>query len=114
MCQRRTRWHPRRIRSRGCIGFWGRARWGRARFRRRFDMPKLTRAEIVWADLRRFVGDDIRGFLSDLLSAIQVRIDALRDRADLVQAALAGKAPLQHTHARAEVTGLLASLTNLD
>ena len=91
-------------------------------------MPRTSVARSLWEDMRRFVGEDVRGFLADPLGQIRGRIDQLHDRddqfaanatalkgrIDQAETALAGKAPSAHTHTRAEVNGLPAILTNLD
>lgn len=82
-------------------------------------MTRLTR--LLWADMKRFVGDDIREFLNGPLDRLRDRDDqivaagtALKDRVDRNETAIAGKAPLVHVHARADVTGLNAILATAD
>lgn len=80
-----------------------------------------ARASVLWNEMKRFIGDDVRQFLSAPLDGIRARVQALSDRSDQIATAvqantttIAGKAPLQHTHARAEVTGLPTILSTLD
>jgi hypothetical protein len=69
-------------------------------------MPRKTRAELLWDEIKRFVGDDVRAFVEAPLSKI-------RDKGEAVDAALQNTAPRQHTHPPADVTGLVVANTAL-
>jgi hypothetical protein len=83
-----------------------------------------TRMEAVWDALRPEASRDgvvpvgpqvdaidlkLRAKIQDVLD----NLDVAKQRILALEAAMAGKAPLQHTHTAAQVTGLVATIQDL-